>query len=92
MNTFPEVAGASIPALVRGHMKGKISKTLHSKSGQKKRCPHMRKQTGTGSDPQNCNLLFIAILGLGFLPFLMKETVERRQEMKARESGIGTSY
>ncbi len=52
----------------------------------------MRKQTGTGSDPQNCNLLFIAILGLGFLPFLMKETVERRQEMKARESGIGTSY
>lgn len=33
MNTFPEVAGASIPASDRGHMKGKISKTLHSKSG-----------------------------------------------------------
>ncbi len=33
MNTFPEVAGASIPALDRGHMKGKVSKTLHLKSG-----------------------------------------------------------
>lgn len=42
----------------------------------------------TVSIPQNCNSLFFFILTLGFLPFLMKETVERRQEIKARETGM----
>lgn len=32
IKAFSEVAGASIPTAVRRHMKGKISKTLHSKS------------------------------------------------------------
>lgn len=87
MKAFPEVAGASIPASVRGHMKDKISKTLHSKSGQKKRCPHMRQQTGMGSIPQNWNLLFIAILGLGFLPFCHKRQL--RGDSKWRRGKVG---
>lgn len=35
---------------------------------------------------KKCDLLFFVILVLGFLPFLLKEAAERRQEMKEKES------